>query len=1460
MRVEARVGMVRQAWAKLTIVACLLAIAICALAPTASAAVAEPFWSSPEDGIDGENAGQIHEPRGVAVDPVDGHVFLADSINGRIAEFDGWGQFVKAWGYGVVRGGAAGSGELSAGSKEVTSVTVTAKAFEVGQALTGTGIPADTQITDVGVGTLTLSNPATASGSDVAITSAEGAGNVPVNERQVVTLGGSPSGGSFTLTFAGGETAGDIVAGSNQITNTRRCCYTNFGGAFHVGDTIGYPSRPGSKDFPGGTTIAAVDSATGTVTVSNPATTTRGQNFSALETTGPIPFGAPASGAGSVQSALEALPAIGPGNVTVTGPDAGPYVVEFKGPLLADTNVDQMTASGSALTPAGTASVTTAQDGGGAVEVCVAGEPCRAGFVGAAAGEFDFGTGLAIDSGGDLYAVDRGNGRVQKFDSAGHFLLAFGGEVDKTTVREREEQEENAEPVTVTEAEENLCTAASGDECGGGTEGGGQGQFSQWSFGHFIAPSPDGETIYVGDFERIEEFDTAGHYLGEIPLPGLNPYSLAVDPVSGDFYATFAKAGGFGGNPDVFRLDSASGEVLATLKVPHPGPIATGANGDLYVWEEESNNGIGGGGAIYFGNEVLRFDSSGSPVESLNFPRKIPGESKETHTRGIAVSSACGIEGAEVVGGFSLTIGLEGGKKSTTTALEAYGPPPQDTEAPCPEPPERAPTITEAYATSVGTDAATLRAKINPHFWRDTRYYVEYGTGKCTEGGCDKTQPAPPGSLLSERVVNSALPTAGVLLTGLSPGTVYHYRFIAESAGGGPVYREGALRTFPASFKANTDCPNQAFRNGSSAALPDCRAFEMVSPVDKGGGDILTRVNVGSHDSTALDQVSPDGGKLAYSSYASFGDAESTPYTTQYIAERGGDGWASHAISPPRGFNIFWGEPGLSAINQFKAFSADLCEGWLLDETEQALAPGAVSRFANIYRRRNCEPGAGTYTALSTVEPPHLEPGGFVPLVQGVSADGSHALFTAHDKLTADAPDLGAYIALLYLTNGSGEAVFVCMLPDGSPAGAGCSAGTGTQDPYGHNETVAGAISADGSRVFWSDRPAEVGAIYARENPEQPESAHLHGVAAGTGNLIGPAKGFGKTTFGKETVTKVELESGGFAPGQEITDSNGGIPAGTKVAKVEEVSEGVFTLTLDAAATKTKSEVELTGTASKEVLEASAASGAFAPGQQISGPGVPDGATVLAVAEGTLTLSAPATKTIEAAPLSATSECTEAAKACTVAVSGGAPARFWAAAADGSVAIYTVGTSLYEFDLEAGEAHQIGTAAGVLGASADARRVYFISDGGLYLHEAGAGSTYLAPGGGVSGNPSPIAAAANEHSAEVSADGRHLVFTSTASLTGYDNADVSEGKAAAEVYIYDAENSTLSCASCNPTGARPHARVVPLRTLWAAATIPTTNTDLYLTPRVLAEDGSRLFFESFDALLPHRHQRRRRRL
>ena len=47
-----------------------------------------------------------------------------------------------------------------------------------------------------------------------------------------------------------------------------------------------------------------------------------------------------------------------------------------------------------------------------------------------------------------------------------------------------------------------------------------------------------------------------------------------------------------------------------------------------------------------------------------------------------------------------------------------------------------------------------------------------------------------------------------------------------------------ALMVLPPLASAET-CPNAAYRVGPSANLPDCRAYEQVTPVEKDGG-ILT--------------------------------------------------------------------------------------------------------------------------------------------------------------------------------------------------------------------------------------------------------------------------------------------------------------------------------------------------------------------------------------------------------------------------------------------------------------------------------------------------------------------------------------------------------------------------------------------------------------------------------------------
>lgn len=74
------------------------------------------------------------------------------------------------------------------------------------------------------------------------------------------------------------------------------------------------------------------------------------------ETTGNIAFDATAD---TVRAALEALPSVSAGDVTVTGAAGGPYTITFGG-TLAGTNVAAMTASGAGLTGGTTPGVTIA--------------------------------------------------------------------------------------------------------------------------------------------------------------------------------------------------------------------------------------------------------------------------------------------------------------------------------------------------------------------------------------------------------------------------------------------------------------------------------------------------------------------------------------------------------------------------------------------------------------------------------------------------------------------------------------------------------------------------------------------------------------------------------------------------------------------------------------------------------------------------------------------------------------------------------------------------------------------------------------------------------------------------------------------------------------------------------------------------------------------------------------------
>ena len=714
-------------------------------------------------------------------------------------------------------------------------------------------------------------------------------------------------------------------------------------------------------------------------------------------------------------------------------------------------------------------------------EVCVPenGDSCKAGVGGGGRGQLVNPEGLVLDSNGDLYVAE-GNfssRRVLKFDpSAGsseevQFVLMFGGKVNKTKVDE-------AAP----EAQQNLCPVAPGDICQAATEGTGQGQFGPFVLGSFVAVdpglSPSEDTIYVGDKERIQVFEPDGTYVKSISIPGEIVQSLAVDP-AGDLYLSYSNQGKTNlalAKPNVHKL-SPSGASLCTIEAENPTAIATDTSGNVYVVDSSSS-----------GNErlteVRQFGSSCvDKLEPFGMGEVgVPELKKQAAgVTGISTSDACKVKGIAVYVSNPL---------SNNSFVKAYGNHPDPKVCP---PPKVPPDIDAQYASSVGTDHAVVQAQINPHFWLETTtYYVEYGTAPCAESACVQQPPAP-GAPLKGSDSGEDVTSGGVVLSGLQPDTTYHYRFVSESEGGGPVVGEEAtFTTFPLPLEPKTDCPNQIFRGGASARLPDCRAHEMVSPVDKNNGDIALFSRVLAPPYLAgLEQGSLDGNKLAYSSSTAFGDAVSAPWTSQYIASREeGAGWSTHAISPPREAQSITNS-ALRLDVEYKAFSGDLCSGWLIHDTDPPLAADAVPGFQNLYRRDNCGAGADSYEAITTVEPPSMSAGEYRPEFQGFSADGVHALFVARDKLSADAASISA--PQLYEFTGGEAPRYVCVLPSGEASGQKCAAGTPVanfhEHPDGRENTVARAVSEDGSLVFWS-RPINPngvgrGPLYVRKNPDR---------------------------------------------------------------------------------------------------------------------------------------------------------------------------------------------------------------------------------------------------------------------------------------------------------------------------------------------------------------------------------------
>ncbi len=392
--------------------------------------------------------------------------------------------------------------------------------------------------------------------------------------------------------------------------------------------------------------------------------------------------------------------------------------------------------------------------------------------------------------------------------------------------------------------------------------------------------------------------------------------------------------------------------------------------------------------------------------------------------------------------------------------------------------------ILATFATGVDTGSATLNTTVNPLGIPASGYFEYVTEAQFQANEFDEATKAPNVDASEAPLDFGAgeAPVAKVVtLPGLAPNTTYRYRIVVSDSfvdeKFGPTQ---SFTTFPARSNPTNSCANVASRIGPGAHLPDCRAYEMVSPVNKNGGDIKV-LNSTLNYAARLEQSSADGSRFAFSSVTAFADAVSAPWTSEYLANRiDGVGWFTQAISPPRESNSLTFTPAFKWDIQYKTFSPDLGSGWLIHDTNPPLDECAPADTLNLYRRDNT---TGSYEALTTTFPTNVASGGYELELQGVSADEAHAVFRANGKLTSKASTSTLSQVYMHVKDpegGCGELKLVSVLPNGSATATDSSLATFKGLPgESRGNAVANALSADGSRAFWST--AGNVALYLRE-------------------------------------------------------------------------------------------------------------------------------------------------------------------------------------------------------------------------------------------------------------------------------------------------------------------------------------------------------------------------------------------
>jgi hypothetical protein len=367
------------------------------------------------------------------------------------------------------------------------------------------------------------------------------------------------------------------------------------------------------------------------------------------------------------------------------------------------------------------------------------------------------------------------------------------------------------------------------------------------------------------------------------------------------------------------------------------------------------------------------------------------------------------------------------------------------------------PVIEEASVLEASATGATLQATINPE-GSETDYRFEYGPSEAY----GSSAPVPDGLLGS----GSSPLTVSAHVQGLSASTAYHYRVVATVAS-----REEAIDGADGTF--TTQPP------GGSFVLPDGRQWELVSPPNKHGAVIEP---IGFYGAI---QAAENGDAMTYMTNGTI-ELEPAGYANagQVFSQRGPHGWSSKDIATPHNSRA---STGGSAF-EYQLFSADLSLGLVNpDAPFTPLSAGETERSPNLRHDFTCESSPSTcYTSLVNREDvaPGLKwdvnfPEGSPSVeIAGATPDLSHVILSDENGLT----ETSSHNGNLYEWS-AGHLQLVSIKPVAEGGAAASSPGLGSVEGGPSHEI--GAISNDGSRIFWHAETGEGQTLYMRDTQSQ---------------------------------------------------------------------------------------------------------------------------------------------------------------------------------------------------------------------------------------------------------------------------------------------------------------------------------------------------------------------------------------